>query len=120
MKVESPTYSPLNLRIDRENEVQKQQNFTVENQQTSKKEPVQDVVTRTDRPENATGPTFSLREKITRGSLTSLAEALNPEEQAMLQQLFNENNSAWGVNAYESQAMTHKNFILGANLDRVS
>ena len=46
-----------------------------------------------------------------------LDDVLNSDEKAMLQELFPENGSKWGVDAYKMSNSESKNFVLGNKLD---
>jgi hypothetical protein len=50
----------------------------------------------------------------------NLEEVLSLDEQAMLKQMFPSAGSNWGVNAYETQGISHNSIAVGHKLDVVS
>jgi hypothetical protein len=116
MKIESPTYSPNSIR---NNQVRRQKNaseFVLDKNVIVEKTGDNNnaaVHTTKSALVNLSKESAAIEKSIPR----SLADVISPEEQAMLSQLFGDSKNGWGVPAYRTQSLTHKESVLGNNLD---
>ena len=120
MRIESPTYSPMNLKTNPDSSIQQkdQQQFRIQRQNDIGSE---QAFVREEKSKEASPYTkpaaVTLKDRIDNGFIRELGQVLEPQEEAVLRQLFENRGPAWGVNAYETQTLTHKDFIVGQKLD---
>ena len=115
MKIDSPTYSLFNLQNKMDQTSRKDIKNPSENS-TPVQNTANNNVQRIQGDKVDISQTAGVKESEKKMP-ESLSDVLSVEEQVMIHQLFNNNNTSWGVSAYQAQALTQNNLVVGKKLD---